>query len=58
METAGNRCTVGSVVADIRRVHRQEGIRRGWLQEGRMVVARGNREPALVNLGGGAERKA
>ena len=40
-ETTGSRHTVGSVAANIQRVHRRERLRRGWFLEGRMVAARG-----------------
>ena len=50
-EKAGNCGTVGGFTIDIKCVCRVEGIFRRWMQEGFLVVPRGDREITLVHLG-------
>ena len=50
-ETAGNRVTVGVTTTTIRSVFRVEGLRRGWAEEGGLVMPRGNRETTSVQIG-------
>ena len=57
METSGTRHTLGSVAADIQSVRRREDLQGGGYQEGIMVAARGGREAAWGNIGGGAGSK-
>ena len=50
-ETAGNCGTMGGVTSTIRSVCNVEGIKRGWTQEGGLVVPRGDIEITPGKLG-------
>ena len=49
-EAASNRVIVGGFTTNIRSVCRGEGLRGGRMQEGGVVVPRGDKEKTLGNL--------